>query len=330
MIKVLLTNKKKNKMSKLLNKFLKRYRIPKAKCYFFVFNFVMIFLFFFLIVNINAYSIKDEEPLFKVPKILHQTGKFELLHPITKTFHQDCKETYEKDGWTVKFWTDDEIYDFVKSKFPVYWDEYSRMKPKIKQIDAFRYLLMYYYGGIYLDLDAECVRPASNFVDGLAEGSTFYSGGYMEPFFMMSTKGNMFAIYAFEQILKDWPKYSVRSTGGPQGLQRIATNYVKDFGVDAVRLFEMNNQEECDLIQPQGDVKCGEKTWRWVTGEHDFKPSHFHVHHKLGFIPNQIIDPTACKSTLGDCMYKVCRDRERFKGALFIHKCHYAWRKQGH
>lgn len=184
---------------------------------------------------------------------------------------------------------------------------------------------MYYHGGVYLDMDAECLRPIGNFVDGLSRGSTAIVGGYPEPFFMMSTVGNKFWLYAFEKIIDEWKNYNVRQTGGPQGLQRMLKQYVSEFGQDAIRPFTMANVEECKLIQPPGDVKVGEETYRWITSREDFPIKPFRVRDKVSFIPNQIVDPTACLYGIGNCRREHCHDREDLKGALFVHHCLESW-----
>ncbi len=56
-------------------------------------------------------------------------------------------------NWNFLFFTDEDIIQFVKTKFPEYLDTFKNLKHKIQQIDFFRYLAVYYYGGLYLDLD---------------------------------------------------------------------------------------------------------------------------------------------------------------------------------
>ncbi len=51
------------------------------------------------------------------------------------------------------FFTDQDICEFVTTKMPEYQDTFFSFKTKIQKIDFFRYLVVYYYGGVYLDLD---------------------------------------------------------------------------------------------------------------------------------------------------------------------------------
>ena len=51
------------------------------------------------------------------------------------------------------FFTDDDIDIFIKTKMPQYKEKFYSFKTTIQRIDFFRYLAIYYYGGIYLDID---------------------------------------------------------------------------------------------------------------------------------------------------------------------------------
>jgi len=53
------------------------------------------------------------------------------------------------------FFTDKEIDIFVNQHFPCYYDTFSNFKYNIQKVDFFRYLAIYYYGGLYLDLDMD-------------------------------------------------------------------------------------------------------------------------------------------------------------------------------
>ena len=51
------------------------------------------------------------------------------------------------------FFTDKDIDIFIKNNFNQYYNHFNSFKYKIQQIDFFRYLVIYFFGGIYLDLD---------------------------------------------------------------------------------------------------------------------------------------------------------------------------------
>jgi len=57
------------------------------------------------------------------------------------------------------FFTDSDIIRFIKDKMPEYYETFINLKYKIQQIDFFRYLAVYHYGGVYLDLDTDINLP---------------------------------------------------------------------------------------------------------------------------------------------------------------------------
>lgn len=309
----------------MIEKYLKRNRIPRQQCQYAT---AILFVWIMLIYTLGRYLKFIGDRQGTVPKILHKTTRVLSRDDVQTAFYKECEDIYLSDGWEVKLWYDDMIDLFVAEHYPQYFQQFKEITPHIKQVDAVRYLFMHYFGGIYADMDAECIRPASNFVDGLIKGSTAWLGGYPEPFFLMSTPGNEFWIFAFELILQDWRKYNVRSTGGPQGLNRMAKAYVSLKGQDAIRPFAMYDQSECDRLEPHGDVVCGEETYRWIVSKDDFPPSTRKVHDKIGFIPNQIIDPTACLANIKECKMTHCHERQDVQQALFVHHCLFGWRDQ--
>ena len=55
--------------------------------------------------------------------------------------------------WNYLFFTDNDIENFMNNIMPQYKDTYDNLRYKIQQIDFFRYLAVYHYGGVYLDMD---------------------------------------------------------------------------------------------------------------------------------------------------------------------------------
>ena len=64
--------------------------------------------------------------------------------------------------WKYMLFDDNDIVVFIKEKMPQYYNAFANMKYKIQQIDFFRYLVIYHYGGVYLDLDVEPLESLDN------------------------------------------------------------------------------------------------------------------------------------------------------------------------
>uniref|UniRef100_A0A1Y1K233 Alpha-1,4-N-acetylglucosaminyltransferase n=1 Tax=Photinus pyralis TaxID=7054 RepID=A0A1Y1K233_PHOPY len=102
---------------------------------------------------------------------------------------QSCLDIHP--GWESHIWTDDKASQFVSEKFPELrelWDNYHY---PVERIDALRYMLLYAYGGVILDMDLKCKRALGplrrfSFVAPEAHPTGFSIG------FMMASKGNAF------------------------------------------------------------------------------------------------------------------------------------------
>lgn len=92
-----------------------------------------------------------------IPKIIHQTWKTKKI-PEKLKFCVNSWKKYNPE-YTYMFWEDKDIDIFIKKKYPQYIDIYSKLKQGIQIADLFRILILHYYGGIYADIDFECLRP---------------------------------------------------------------------------------------------------------------------------------------------------------------------------
>ena len=105
-----------------------------------------------------------QRPLTQFPKIIHQTWKnrevpepFAFWSSSWKRLHPD----YE-----YRLWTDADNLEFIATHYPDFVEEFLSFDQHIKRVDAVRYFYLYHYGGIYCDLDFECLK---NFDPLLAE-----------------------------------------------------------------------------------------------------------------------------------------------------------------
>lgn len=92
-----------------------------------------------------------------IPKIIHQTWKTKNL-PENLKFCVNSWKKYNPE-YTYMFWSDKDIDIFIREKYPQYIDIYSKLTQGIQIADLFRILILHYYGGIYVDIDFECLRP---------------------------------------------------------------------------------------------------------------------------------------------------------------------------
>ena len=103
------------------------------------------------------------------PRIIHQTYKTEKLPDIWKDTPASWKAV--NPTFEYKFWTDTDIDDFVKTNFPDYVDMMNNFKYKIQKIDTIRYMWLYKFGGIYVDMDIQSILPIEKLL-------SFFEGTY--------------------------------------------------------------------------------------------------------------------------------------------------------
>lgn len=144
----------------------------------------------------------------KVPKIIHQTWKTNDLTSPFKELSETWK--YYLPDWEYILWTDEMNREFVAEHFPEFLTKYDSYPHNIQRADAIRYLLLKKYGGLYVDLDFECLEN----IEFLFDGAEFIAG--KEPHwhahrfgfnyivcnaFMASTPNNDFINFVYHRML---------------------------------------------------------------------------------------------------------------------------------
>ena len=94
-------------------------------------------------------------------RLVHQTWKVKTLPHRFATWSKSWSTCFP--GWERKLWTDDDNQQFIAKHYAWFLPTYKKYS-NIYKADAVRYFYMYHYGGIYADLDAECLRPFEHLI----------------------------------------------------------------------------------------------------------------------------------------------------------------------
>jgi mannosyltransferase OCH1-like enzyme len=94
--------------------------------------------------------------MLKIPKIIHQTWKDDQPPRLFQALSQTWRDMLP--GWEYKLWTDEMNHEFVRTHYPEFLENYDAYPKNIQRADAIRYLLLQTYGGLYVDLDFECLK----------------------------------------------------------------------------------------------------------------------------------------------------------------------------
>ena len=102
-----------------------------------------------------------------IPKIIHQTWKTATIPKRWQSWVESWKRYHPE--WDYRFWTDEDCRDFVAGEYPDFLTTYDGYPYQIQRVDAFRYLVLHHQGGVYADMDCECLQP----FEQLAESRDF-------------------------------------------------------------------------------------------------------------------------------------------------------------
>jgi mannosyltransferase OCH1-like enzyme len=91
-----------------------------------------------------------------VPRIIHQTWKTADVPDIWHHARKECQRLHP--GYEFKLWTDASAREMISEDYPEYLALYDGYKYNIQRADAMRLFFLHKYGGIYIDLDIECLR----------------------------------------------------------------------------------------------------------------------------------------------------------------------------
>lgn len=100
-----------------------------------------------------------------IPKKIHKIwwqGSSEIpdkYHNYNMTWYSNHPE------WDIIIWDEGKIMQFIKNDYPE-WEEIYKLYPHmIQKIDLSKYLILYHYGGVYVDMDTISEKPLDEFIE---------------------------------------------------------------------------------------------------------------------------------------------------------------------
>jgi mannosyltransferase OCH1-like enzyme len=92
-----------------------------------------------------------------IPRIIHQT--YRDIHSIPYQWQQasnSCRTLHP--DYEYKFWTDEEGRRLIEQTFPCLLSTFDSYPYNIQRADVIRLVVLYVYGGIYIDFDIICLK----------------------------------------------------------------------------------------------------------------------------------------------------------------------------
>lgn len=136
----------------------------------------------------------------KIPKIIWQTMKTNRIPLLMKDYIDTW--TDKNPEYEYRFYNDEDIKKFLKNNFPQYFEGYNKIKYGASKADLWRYLIIYKFGGVYADMDCECINPLREWVKPSSEYVTQLGiNKDICQWLIISTPGNPIFLKAAEKSL---------------------------------------------------------------------------------------------------------------------------------
>ena len=167
-----------------------------------------------------------------IPKIIHQSWKDSNIPCKWKRYQDSWKALHPSYHYMLH--TDEDNLRLVTEFYPEFLELYNAYKYPVQRADLVRYMYMHHYGGVYADLDLECLRPIDHLMHKeilVLESNENFSGfpeSFMiANFFLACEEQSTFMLRLLQSILKDDLSYSkykipdVLISTGPMKLTRV-------------------------------------------------------------------------------------------------------------
>lgn len=101
----------------------------------------------------------------KIPKIIHQIyfpGEANL--PANYSRYRQTVLNLHPD-WKYYFWDEKQCRSFLQENYPWFLEVYDSYPHFMQRCDSVRYFFLYHYGGFYIDLDIEFLKPIDDLLE---------------------------------------------------------------------------------------------------------------------------------------------------------------------
>lgn len=118
----------------------------------------------------------------------------EFLNPVRKEYELINPE------WKLEYFSNNDRLKFVEDNFPEFLESYSNIIPISFQTDFWRFMVLYKYGGLYLDIKIRIAIDLNKIISNDTEFLTFFNLNDLHTGFMYSKKNNLLFYNLCERI----------------------------------------------------------------------------------------------------------------------------------
>lgn len=195
--------------------------------------------------DLKSYKINQDD---RISKIVFRTGKYEL-EDLPKEIVDLCEnEMLNNTNYTLFYFDDKDCEEFIKLEYGKnIFDLYDTLIPSAFKADFWRYLILYKYGGLYLDFTMHTLVPFDEIIKNYKEiyvRDTCDICGIYNAFIAVKPKANLIekAIKKVIENIKNKHKgVSPLDVTGPTMFGRIFKNELNLYFYDWIPLGKMDN-----------------------------------------------------------------------------------------
>lgn len=191
-------------------------------------------------------NIKESNATKSIPRILHQfyaQHQFSEINPLPKQL-QIYSDTWKKNHltWDYIFWSNALNRKLVQESYSWFLDVYDELPTELMKSDVALYMYMHKFGGVYVDLNMESIKPLDDFLLGesliLGQVGAHITVNYDHSIpnaFIASIPNHSFWIYCLLDIMYSlnsslkyksfWWHVNSESITGPGMLYRVFSVY---------------------------------------------------------------------------------------------------------
>lgn len=173
-------------------------------------------------------------------KIIHKIwinfkGTEEGKNPSIVLLNKQSRCQLMNPDYHIKMWNEEEADALMRREFPNYYAMWKSYTFPIQRVDTLKYFLMYLYGGLYMDMDIECLKPFGDYFDldkvYLVEETSCISPYKFNNFLIGSPQKHPFWLYVFKELeesmvnMQNFDTMHILESSGPGVVQRAYEKY---------------------------------------------------------------------------------------------------------
>lgn len=192
---------------------------------------ILVFIHVYFLLNFNNYSDTHSDSTC-FPKIIFQTWKSKDIIPDNMNYWMNTWKIHNQN-YNHHLWDDTDNRNFIEQHFGWFLPVYDNYPKNINRVDAVRYFFLYHYGGIYADMDFECLQSFDSLLQknnnfdiilGSMESQEYHQHNIPNAIMISKPKQNFWLVVMYF-LIANKDRHSVEEQTGPVMLKEAYEFY---------------------------------------------------------------------------------------------------------